>query len=218
MQLKITVFNKSERARQGKAETDRNTGVVMCYSLVSCSSFLLAVWTMTDDQTLTVNGANSPHFCFLIFWKSFVFLFSFFFAARHPALACWNLEWEFGGSSQALASPLAAPQLSYEVEPADRSSLQHTGRGSLKPACRSILSQVCRLFICPARLLWLSQARRTLLSQVCQPFLCPTRRLWLSQARLPLVSQVHGQPLVHCPPAAFYVKHFEFTRCMKCAI
>ncbi len=26
--LKITIFNKSERARQGKAETDRNTGVI----------------------------------------------------------------------------------------------------------------------------------------------------------------------------------------------
>ncbi len=26
--LKITVFNKPERARQGKAETDRNTGVI----------------------------------------------------------------------------------------------------------------------------------------------------------------------------------------------
>ncbi len=26
--LKLTVFNKSKRARKGKAETDRNTGVV----------------------------------------------------------------------------------------------------------------------------------------------------------------------------------------------
>ncbi len=62
----------------------------------------------------------------------------------------------------------------------------------LTQACRSILSQVCRPFICPACQLRLTQARRPLISQV----------------RWPIHSQVCGPPLCsslqlqssyHCP-------------------
>ncbi len=172
--------------------------------LQPCLVFLFPPCCVDYDRRPDLNSKRRQltSFLFSHFLKVFCFsFFFFFFAARHPALACWNLEWEFGGILTSACE--SAGRSSVKLRSwARRPQLSPAHRPRITQACRSILSQVCRLFICPARLLWLSQARRTLLSQVCQPFLCPTRRLWLSQARLPLVSQVHGQPLVHArrPP------------------
>ncbi len=87
-----------------------------------CSSFLHAVCTVTEDQTPTVSGANSP--CFVIFWKCFVPIcfvpykswkvFNFFnmttwkLPARHSALTRDIKAWEFGGIVASATSPFAA--------------------------------------------------------------------------------------------------------------
>ncbi len=87
-----------------------------------CSSFLHAVCTVTEDQTPTVSGANSP--CFVIFWKCFVPIcfvpykswkvFNFFnmtswkLPTRHSALTRDIKAWESGGIVASATSPFAA--------------------------------------------------------------------------------------------------------------
>ncbi len=100
-----------------------------------CSSFLHAVCTVTEDQTPTVSGANSP--CFVIFWKCFVPIcfvpykswkvFNFFnmtswkLPTRHSALTRDIKAWESGGIVASATSPFAAhlgPPFAGKVKPA----------------------------------------------------------------------------------------------------
>ncbi len=109
--------------------------VILSYILVSCSSFLPAVCTVTEDQTYTVSGAHSPRFFF--FESFFVFCLLCFprgleVATRHPTLASCYSAWEFGGIA---ASAASAAHLS--SSPATTKSAR---RLRLTQACRSIIS------------------------------------------------------------------------------
>ncbi len=79
-----------------------------------CSSFLPAVCTVTEDQTLKVGGAPSHRFVLFVFFGKFLFCSCVCLsrgkevATRPSALARVKSAWEFGGIASSAASPLAA--------------------------------------------------------------------------------------------------------------
>ncbi len=99
-------------------------------------AFSLLLHFMTEDQTITVSGAHSPHFVFLLFYSPWHGSHRSLF---HPSPQRVSVGIQLDHRKYCKSAGHSSVKFTsrYEVKPAGHGSLHPAGHGSLKPAGRS---------------------------------------------------------------------------------